>query len=92
MEELTNTLLRKSLFYAQVLKEPMAALSRIANGDHHKLQFKLGDTVIFSSSPIPGNTSAANCKSSIFFQKGAEVIHGKANNISHFWMAQEEQN
>lgn len=55
--------------------EKNATLMRIANGEHRDIELIEGDTVIFSSSVIPGNERTVQRLKDTLFRKGAEVIH-----------------
>ncbi|MBM4435520.1 MAG: ribonuclease J [Chloroflexi bacterium] len=55
--------------------EPTSALSRMALGDHRFVAVKDGDTVVMSSSPIPGNEELVSRTIDNLFKLGAEVIY-----------------
>lgn len=63
--------------------ESMAALSRMASNIHKKVTIKPGDTVIFSSSPIPGNEKAVSRVINDLSMKGADVIFQDAHVSGH---------
>ncbi|NLS10947.1 ribonuclease J [Nesterenkonia sp. MY13] len=54
--------------------EPMAALSRMANGDH-QIQVGEGDTIILASSLIPGNENSVYRVINGLMKLGADVVH-----------------
>ena len=63
--------------------ESMAALSRMANNIHRKITIGPGDTVIFSSNPIPGNEKSVTKIINELLRKGADVIFQDAHVSGH---------
>ena len=63
--------------------ESMAALSRMASNMHRKISIGPQDTIIFSSSPIPGNEKAVTKVINELSRKGAEVIFQDAHVSGH---------
>ncbi|OPJ62478.1 ribonuclease J [Clostridium chromiireducens] len=61
--------------------EPMAALTRIASGNHRSIQLEKDDMVIISSTPIPGNKKAVSNVIDDLTQKGAKVIYEAIEDI-----------
>ena len=63
--------------------EPMAALSRMASGEHKAIEIKEGDTVIFSSKPVPGNEKMVSRVINDLMVKGAKVTYEDAHVSGH---------
>ncbi len=61
--------------------EPLAALSRISRGEHPQVQVKSSDTIVFSASPIPGNTISVVNTVDRLMMLGAKVVYGKGEGI-----------
>ena len=57
--------------------EPTSALTRMANGSHQHIAISEGDTVVLSSSPIPGNETLVYRNIDNLFRAGAKVIYNR---------------
>ena len=71
--------------------EPTSALVRMANHDHKHVHILRGDTIILSSTPVPGNESLVNRTVDSLFKQGAHVIYSKLGQVHvHGHGSQEE--
>ena len=71
--------------------EPMSALTRMAMGDHRKVQIFPDDTVIISATPIPGNEKSVSRTIDALLRQGANVIHGASVGIHVSGHANQEE-
>ena len=61
--------------------EENAVLARIANGEHRFIKFKKSDTVIFSSSVIPGNERTVQRLKDLIYRQSDNVIHSEIMDV-----------
>ena len=61
--------------------ETMSALTRMANGDHRKVEITSNDLIIISANPIPGNEKYVSKVIDDLMQLGAEVIYSSLADI-----------
>lgn len=63
--------------------EPMSALTRMAAGDHKQINIKVGDVIIMSANPIPGNEKMIIDVVNNLFTLGAQVIYSNNTKDIH---------
>jgi ribonuclease J len=61
--------------------EPLAALSRVANGTHRTIEAGPGDTVVIAAHPIPGNERGVSRTINNLMKRGADVYYSPLNNV-----------
>lgn len=74
---------RSKLFYLVTGSqgEPRSVLTRVAEGQHPELKLVEGDTVLYSSSTIPGNERAVHRVQNALVRRGIQVVDGEAAGI-----------
>ena len=70
--------------------EESAVLMRIVNREHRHIKIRKGDSVIFSSSVIPGNERTVQNLKDVLYRQGAKVIHYKMMDVHAGGHAQRE--
>lgn len=71
--------------------ETLAATTRISRGEHPQIKIRTGDTVVFSASPIPGNTIAVVNTIDRLMILGANVVYGRDKGIHVSGHASQEE-
>ncbi|MEK9154536.1 MAG: ribonuclease J [Patescibacteria group bacterium] len=71
--------------------EPNASLMRIANGEHKQIQIKKGDTIILSSSIVPGNERSVQILMDDISRQGGIIYHSKMVDIHSSGHAPQEE-
>jgi ribonuclease J len=71
--------------------ERMAALTRMARGDHHQISVEDGDTIVVSATAIPGNARAVGRTINQLFKRGANVIYEALSGVHVSGHASQEE-
>src|SRR6056297_900232 len=71
--------------------EPMAALTRMARGDHYHINIRKGDTVVISANAIPGNEKFVGQTINQLFERGANVIYEDVSGVHVSGHASQEE-
>ncbi|MGM0409602.1 MAG: ribonuclease J [Bacillota bacterium] len=71
--------------------EPMAALTRMARGDHYHINIKEGDSVVISASAIPGNEKYVGQTINQLYDRGANVIYQDVSGVHVSGHASQEE-
>lgn len=71
--------------------EPTSALSRVSTHDHRDINISVGDTIVFSASPIPGNEGMINKTIDNLLRQGTRVLHARNSQVHVHGHASEEE-